>query len=66
MTRLETLLSREVVVGLAIVGAIASTLASWLQKRAVVGEQRARQLNYLGYGCMGFSMVLFIVAGFRT
>ena len=60
------LLSREAVIVFAVLGAIASTLASWLQKRATVGPQRAQQLHYLGYGFMALSMVLFVVAGFRS
>ena len=63
---MEFLLSKTAVVGLAVLGAFASTLASALQARKAVGEARARQLNLLGYGFMGLSILLFIIAGLRT
>jgi hypothetical protein len=59
----EVLLTKPVVVALAILGAILSTLASFLQIRGRVGAKGARVLNYAGYGCMGASMLLFILAG---
>ena len=58
--------SRPVVIALAILGAVASTLSTVLQSRNVIGPARAKQLNAAGYGFMGVSMVLFIIAGFRT
>jgi amino acid permease len=61
---IEFLTSRPVVIALAILGAVASTLASALKPR--LGADRAKQLNAAGYGFMGVSMLLFIVAGFRT
>jgi len=59
----ELLLSRPIVVTLAVLGALLSTAASILQSRGLVGERRARVLNYAGYGCMGASMLLFALAG---
>jgi hypothetical protein len=59
----EVLLTKPVVVALAILGAILSTLASILQIRGYLGAKGARLLNYTGYGCMGASMALFILAG---
>ena len=64
---MDFLFSRPmVVVSLAILGAVASTLATLLQARNIIGEARARQLPAAGYACMGVSMLIFIVAGFRS
>lgn len=63
---MEWLLTREVVVGLAILGAAPSVVASVLETRGGISAGRARQLNLLGYGLMGLSMLLFIVVGFRA
>jgi hypothetical protein len=60
---MEALLDRRVVIGLAIAGAVCSTAASLLQTRGTLGERGARNLNYVGYGFMGVSMLLFAVAG---
>jgi hypothetical protein len=62
----DSLLTREVVISLAVLGAIFSTAASILQVRGTIGAPRARQLNYAGYACMGLSMLLFIAVGYRT
>jgi hypothetical protein len=59
----EILLAKPVVVTLAVLGAILSTLASWLQTRGRVSEKTGRVLNYAGYGAMGASMLLFVLAG---
>lgn len=59
------LLSRETVVALAVLGAVASMLASLLQRNGRLTAAAASRLNSLGYGLMTASMVLFIVAGFR-
>lgn len=66
MTAIDWLASREVVIGLAIAGALPSVLAGVLTRRGSIGASRARQLDLAGYGLMGLSMVLFIVAGFRS
>ena len=66
MMGMEWLLTREVVVGLAILGALPSVAASLLQMRGGISETRAKQLNRAGCGLMGLSMVLFIVTGFRS
>ena len=60
---MEVLLSRPVVVALALLGAGLAAAASVLQARGVVAERGAHRLNLLGYVCMGASMALFIVAG---
>jgi hypothetical protein len=62
---LDWLLTRAVVITLAVLGALASTAASVLQVRGVISAERARQLNIAGYVLMGISMALFIVIGFR-
>ena len=60
---MEVLLTKPVVVSLAILGAALSSSASFLQMRGYVGAKGARAINYAGYGCMGVSMVLFALAG---
>lgn len=60
---MELLLTKPVVVALAILGAALSSLASFLQTRGRISEKSARALNYAGYGFMGVSMVLFALAG---
>jgi hypothetical protein len=62
---MELLLTKPVVVTLAVVGAVLATAASMLQRRGIVGERGARILNYAGYGVMGASMLLFVFAGLR-
>ena len=63
---MDFVFSRPVVITLAVLGALVSTLATILQSRNVIGPARAKQLNAAGYGFMGVSMLLFIVAGFRS
>ena len=60
---MELLLTKPVVVSLAVVGALLSTAASMLQRRQALSERRARFLNYAGSGAMGASMLLFVLAG---
>ena len=60
---LDPLLTRPVVVVLAVLGALLSTAASILQVRRLISERTARLINYAGYGAMGVSMLLFILAG---
>ncbi len=60
---LGALLSREVVIGLAIAGAVLVTLSSTMAGR--LGPQRATWLNRAGYAITGVSVVIFIVIGFR-
>jgi len=60
---MELLLTKPVVVTLAVIGALLATAASMLQKRGIVSERGARLLNYAGYGVMGASMLLFALAG---
>ena len=60
---IEWLTSRPVVIGFAVVGGALSVVAMLLrnQQRTAL----ARQFDVAGYVTMGFSMLLFIVAGFR-
>ena len=60
---MEALLTRPVVISLAVLGAMLAMAASMLQKRGIVGERGARALNHAGYGFMGASMLLFALAG---
>ena len=60
---MEWILTREVVIALAVLGAIASVLAALPRIRAA---GLARTLNAAGYALMATSMLLFIVAGFRS
>jgi uncharacterized protein with PQ loop repeat len=60
---MELLLTKPVVVALAIIGALLSTAASFLQTRNYVREKTGKAINYAGYGVMGASMLLFALAG---
>ena len=60
---MELLLSKPVVVTLAIIGAVLSTAASFLQTRGYVSERTGKALNWAGYGVMAASMLLFVLAG---
>ena len=61
---MDWLLTRQTVVGLAILGAAFSALAMLLRRRRV-RTNILRQLDLTGYILMGISMLLFIVAGLR-
>jgi len=61
---METVLTRPVVIALALTGAALSVLALFLRKRMKT-ENLARQLDAASYAFMGISMLLFVVAGFR-
>lgn len=63
---MDWLLTREAVITLAVLGAIASVIASILQTNGRISAERAGQLNKAGYGFMAASMLLFIVIGFRS
>ena len=60
---MEALLAKPVVVSLAILGAVLSAGASFLQTRHYVGEKIVRAVSYAGYGLRGASMLLFVLAG---
>ena len=60
---MDWLTARETVIALAVLGAIASTIAALPRVRS---GPFARTLNAAGYALMATSMLLFIVAGFRA
>lgn len=60
---MELLLTKPVVVTLALIGAVLSAAASFLQTRGYVSEKTGKGINYAGYGVMGASMALFVLAG---
>jgi len=62
---MEILLTRPAVIGFALAGALLSVGASVLQRKGLVTEVRAGQLNYLGYAFMAVSMLLFAIIGLR-
>lgn len=63
---MDWLLTREACITFAVIGAVLSTAASVLQVRKTLGEKGAGLMNYAGYGAMGASVLIFIVAGFRS
>ena len=60
---MEWILSREIVITMALLGAAASLLATVPRIRAA---GLARSLNLAGYVLMGASMLVFIIIGFRS
>lgn len=58
------LLSREVVIALALLGGGLAALAMLLQRRPQVSPARVALINRVAYVCSGASIVLFIIAGF--
>lgn len=67
MALLDWLLQREVVVTLAIVGALIATAGSYFVNRASTGDPRlAKIILKTGYGITFASIGLFIIAGFRA
>ena len=52
-------------VALAVLGALLCTGASFLQMRGYVSEKAGKALNWAGYGVMGASILLFVLAGLR-
>jgi len=62
---MDFLLTRPVVVTLAILGALLATTASILQAKGILGPRGGKVLNYSGYAAMALSMALFAFAGLR-
>ena len=60
---MEWILSREIVITMALLGAVASMLATVPRIRSA---GLARSLNWAGYVLMGASMLVFIIIGFRS
>jgi hypothetical protein len=64
---LDLLARREIVVGLALFGAVLATVGAYARGRAQGARKSwAERLVYAGYGLTAASILLFIVAGFRT
>jgi hypothetical protein len=62
---METLLTRPVVIALALTGGVLSVCAILLRKRE--GRTNlARRMDAAGYVFMGISMLLFVLSGFRS
>ena len=62
-TLLDAVVKREVVIGLALAGAGLATIGSLQKNRS---PAVSRVLIYLGYAVTGASILIFIVAGFRS
>ena len=62
---MEMLLTKPVVVALAVVGALLSVGASVLGAKGTLDPIHARRLNVVAYVVMGASMLLFVLAGLR-
>ena len=60
------ILSKPVIVGIAVLGGLASVVGMILQARAVVGPVWLERLNRLAYALMGISVALFVVSGFSN
>jgi hypothetical protein len=61
------LLSRPVIIALAITGAIVATIGSMLMREgSPVAPQKARVIMIAGYVVTGLSMLGFIAAGFLS
>ena len=60
---MDWILSREVMITMAVLGAIAAVLATLPRIRSA---GLARSLNSAGYVLMGASMLVFIIIGWRS
>lgn len=65
MELFDAVVSRPVIIALAIFGAMAATAGSYLDRRTRVPRRLARTVLYGGYAIAWSSVALFIVAGFR-
>ncbi len=63
---MDWMLTREAVIGIAVLGALPSVAASVLRTRGSIDAARAKQLHIAGYVLMALSMALFIIVGFRS
>ena len=52
------------IVGIAVIGGLASLVGMILQARSVARRKWVDRLNWLAYLFMGISVLLFIVSGF--
>ena len=62
---MEVLLTRSVVVALAVVGAVLALCASVFGAKGTLNPVQAHRLNVVAYVVMGASMLLFALAGLR-
>jgi hypothetical protein len=62
---MEVLLTKPVVVTLAVLGALLSICASVFGAKGMLNPVQARRLNVVAYVVMGASMLLFALAGLR-
>jgi len=60
----DWLLSRPLIISLAVIGGVISLLIPWCKSRGVLTEQQIVWLNKASYAFMGASIILFIAAGF--
>lgn len=60
---MDWILSREVMITMAVLGAIAAVLATLPRIRSA---GLGRSLNWAGYALMGSSMLVFIIMGLRS
>ena len=63
---MEWILTNKAIVSLAVLGAVLSVSASVLQLRGSISALRGKWLNAAGYALMAFSMVLFVISGYRA
>ena len=62
---MDVLLSRESMIGLALIGGVLSLAVMVLQGTGRAGPALVKRLNRAAYGFMLASVTVFIVAGFR-
>ena len=60
---LDLILTREVMIAMAIMGAVLSVLGSVVQTRVGAEDLRVKALVWSGYGCMGISIAIFVFVG---
>lgn len=62
----DWIVSRNVVILLAVIGALVSIAATVLRVRGRHSEAQVKTVNRIGYGFMWASIALFIYAGFSS
>jgi hypothetical protein len=64
---LDSLFQRNVIIVLAVAGAIIATVGSYLQRSASrLPQKAARRVTQCGYTLAWLSVIFFIIAGFRS
>ncbi len=66
MEALDSLLTRELMIGLALIGGACSLLQMLLQRKGLGSPMLLKLVNQAAYGFMAASMVVLVVAGFRA